>query len=281
MTNEELPFDGPPPDPIKQCAEAAQEKAKQLKQQADDAAKAAGIWSRLLECRDQGLWFCLRTLIEDERVFFHRLRESADPVVESLEKLYKEAKEQTEDLLLSLPRDIEKLAEREGLALDRSSRHPKYTLKEGFITLQIDEAKRVAKISNYEVKITEVPADIGLIGEVLKSEEKRLFARKFDGAKFLQKLRATYVAILKKEKRPDGDPVPLRTITRKLASNDKGFRRDEFLIDLSKLAMEGPAEVSGFRFELQQTKDANQGMLLYGPAGRGMVNLLIFNKNTP
>lgn len=281
MMNEDLPFDGPAADPIKQCAEEAQEHAKQLKQQADEAAKAAGIWSRLLETRDHELWFCLRTLIEEERVFFHRLRESADPVVEPLEKLYKEAKELTEDLLLSLPRDIEKLAERENLTLDRTSRHPKYTLKDGFMTLLIDESKRVAKISNYEVKITEVPADIELIGQVLKAEEKRLFARKFEGAKFLQKLRTTYMAILKKEKRPDGDPVPLRTITRKLASNDSKFRRDEFLIDLSKLAMEGPAEVSGYRFELQQTKDASQGMLLYGPAGRGMVNLLIFNKTTP
>jgi hypothetical protein len=281
MMNDELPFDGPSADPIKQCVEAAQEHAKQLRQQADDATKAAGIWSRLLESRDRGLWFRLRALIDEERVFFHRLRESGDPVVVPLEKLYKEAKEQTEDLLHSLPRDIEKLAERENLALDRSSRHPKYTFKDGFITLQIDEAKRIAKISNYEVKVSEIPADIATIGEVLKSEETRLFSRKFDGARFLQKLRTTYVAILKKEKRPDGDPVPLRTITRKLASNDKVFRRDEFLIDLSKLAMEGPAEVSGYRFELQQTKDANQGMLLYGPAGRGMVNLLIFNKTTP
>ena len=75
--------------------------------------------------------------------------------------------------------------------------------------------------------------------------------------------------------------MPLRTIARKLASNDSKFRRDEFLIDLSKLAVEGPAVVSGRRFEFQQTSDANQGMLLYGPASRGMVNLLIFTKTAP
>jgi hypothetical protein len=90
-----------------------------------------------------------------------------------------------------------------------------------------------------------------------------------------------YLAILKKEKRPDGSPVPIRAIARKIASNDSKFRRDEFLIDLSRLAVEGPAEVSGFKFELQQTSDTSQGMLLYGPASSGMINLLIFTKVTP
>jgi hypothetical protein len=42
--------------------------------------------------------------------------------------------------------------------------------------------------------------------------------------------------------------------------------------------MEGPAETNGYRFELQQTKDTKEGMLLLGEAGRGMVNLLIFKK---
>ena len=162
--NEKPPFDGPTPDPIRQCAEAAQAQAIQLKQQAEEAAKVAGIWTRLLEARDAGLWFRLRGLIDEERAFFHQLREASDPVVEPLEKLYKEAKEQTQNLLLSLPRDIEKLAERENLALDRTSRHPKYTFKDGFITLLIDEAKRVAKVSNYECKLPVVPAYIVTIG---------------------------------------------------------------------------------------------------------------------
>jgi len=91
-------------------------------------------------------------------------------------------------------------------------------------------------------------------------------------------LRKHYLAILKKKKQADGDPVPLRHIARRMADNERHFRRDEFLIDLSRLVVNGPAEVDGMRFDLQQTKDTEQGMLLYGPAGRGMVNLLIFRK---
>lgn len=279
--NEELPLDAPVSDSIRAFSEAAQSRALELKQQAEVAAKAANIWSRVLDARDKAHWFRLRALIEEEKSYFHQLREAGEPVVGALETLYKEAKEQTADLLHSLPRDIEKLAEREDLALDRTSRHPKYTFKDGFITLLVDESKRVARISNYEARLSDVPLDIESIGEVMKSEEARLFGRKFEGVKFLQKLRATYLAILKKEKRPDGSPVPIKAISRKMASNDAKFRRDEFLIDLSRLAVEGPAEVSGFKFELQQTSDASQGMLLYGPASRGMINLLIFTKTTP
>jgi hypothetical protein len=279
--NDELQLAGPAPDPIQAFSEAAQSRAQDLKEQADGAAKAAIIWSRVMEARDQGLWFRLRALIEEEKSYFHQLREAGEEVVGSLESLYKEAKEQTSDLLLSLPRDMEKLAEREDLALDRTSRHPKYTFKTGFITLVVDESKRLARISNYEARMPDVALDIQTIGEVLRSEEARLFARKFEGTKFLQKLRAVYLAILKKEKRADGSAVPIKAIARKMASNDAKFRRDEFLIDLSRLAVEGPAETSGFKFELQQTSDVSQGMLLHGPASRGMINLLIFTKSTP
>lgn len=279
--NDELPPGIPAPDPIRAFAGAAQSQALALKQQAEVSAKAANIWSRVVEAREKELWFQLRTLIEEEKSYFHRLREAGEPIIVALEGLYKEAKEQTADLLLSLPRNMEKLAERENLALDRTSRHPKYTFKNGFITLLVDESKRLARISNYEVKLTDVPLDIQTIGAVLKSEEARLFDREFEGSKFLQKLRAVYLAILKKEKRVDGSPVPIKVIARKMASNDAKFRRDEFLIDLSRLVVEGPAEVFGFKFEVQQTSDASQGMLLYGPASRGMINLLIFTKVTP
>ena len=279
--NDEESIDSRGVDLIRAFSEDAQSRAVNLQQQAETAAKAADIWRRVLETRDNGLWFKLRALIEEEKNYFHRLREAGAPIIVTLEGLYKEAKERTMDLLLSLPKDMEKLADVENLALDRTSRHPKYTFKNGFITLLVDESKRMARISNYEVKLTDAPLDIQTIGAVLKSEATRLFGREFEGAKFLQKLRSAYLAILKKEKRPDGSPVPIRAIARKIASNDSKFRRDEFLIDLSRLAVEGPAEVSGFKFELQQTSDTSQGMLLYGPASSGMINLLIFTKVTP
>lgn len=279
MMNEELHPSAP--DPILDFYEAAKSQAAELKQQAEAATKAANIWKQLVEARNQALWFRLRALIEEQAACFHQLREQGDPIIGPLEILYKHAKEQTADLLLSFPNDLEKLAEREKLELDRTSRHPRYTFRDGFMTLAIDETKRVARISNYEAKLPDVPLDIESLAAALKNEQARLFGREFEGTNFLQKLRATYLAILKKENRPDGSAVPIKAIAKKMASNDTKFRRDEFLIDLSKLVVEGPAEVAGFKFELQQTSDTSQGMLLYGPASRGMINLLIFTKTSP
>ena len=60
--------------------------------------------------------------------------------------------------------------------------------------------------------------------------------------------------------------------------NVKGFRTDEFLVDLSRLAQDGPFEIDGRRLDLQQTKDTNQGMLLHGAAGRGYVGFIVFKE---
>jgi hypothetical protein len=277
---EESPIDAPQPDPIRDFVLAAQSRALELKRQAQAATKAVGILASLQDARDKQHWFRIRALMEAESSYFQQLREEGQIIVEALESLYRQACGQTKELLMALPRHIEMLAVREGLALDRMSQHPKYTFKDGFIRLEVDETRRVARISNYEARPSEVPLDIEAIGAVLKSEEARLFTRKFEGAKLLQKIRSSYLAILRRESRPDGSPVPIRSIARRLASNDPQFRRDEFLIDLSNLVNKGPAEVSGFRFDLQQTSDTSQGMLLYGPAGKGMINLLIFSRIT-
>jgi hypothetical protein len=63
-----------------------------------------------------------------------------------------------------------------------------------------------------------------------------------------------------------------------MAENTKGLRSDEFLVDLSQLAQDGPFEIGGRKLDLQQTKDTNQGMLLHGAAGRGYVGYIVFKE---
>jgi hypothetical protein len=41
------------------------------------------------------------------------------------------------------------------------------------------------------------------------------------------------------EKQRDGASIPIRMITRRLGKNVRGFRTDEFLVDLSRLADQG------------------------------------------
>lgn len=281
MEQSALPFSNQRADTIQQAAAAAQTRAARLKTEAESASKECSVWQNLLAYQHKSWWFHIRDLFEREAEFFRRFRESQSPVIAQLEALYREAKTHTDDLLLQLPKDVERMAHTHKLPLDLSqSRHPKYLFREGFLTLEIDDAKRMARLRDYEEKLDELPPDIEAVAQVLQSQDRRLFGRPFDGAKFLARLRRTYLDIIKRNKQTDGDPVPLRHIARRLSKNDKSFRRDEFLIDLSKLAVEGPAEIGGFRFEFQQTKDTEQGFLLFGRAGRGMVNLLIFKKGT-
>jgi len=182
-------------------------------------------------------------------------------------------------MIHDMPRDIEQMAKTHGLPLDLAlSVHPKYQFCAGFLTLEIDDVRRIARLKDYEENLGNMLPDIDVIAQAITHHEARLFGRVFDGPKFLEKIRRAYSAILKKEKRAEGEAVPLREIAHRLADNEKSFRRDEFLIDLSRLSEKGPAEIGGYRFEFQQTKDINQGFLLYGPSGRGMVNLLIFRK---
>lgn len=267
---------------LQQAVADAKRRASNLKVESDAASKEAVIWEDLLSFHDKGWWFHLRAVFDREAEFFRRVRASGEPVINQLEALFRQAKERTDDLIHELPRDIERMAQEHKLPLDRAkSGHPKYRFRDGFLTLEINDARRTARLGDYEEKLGEMPPDIDAIAQAIKQHDKRLFSRPFEGAKFLEKLRRSYLAILKKEKKQDGDPVPLRSIARRLADNEKKFRRDEFLIDLSRLAEEGPPATGGYKFEFQQTKDTDQGFLLHGPSGRGMINLLIFRKVTP
>ena len=225
---------------------------------------------------------------EKEATFLKNLRESKHSSILEIEEVYKEAKTKTDSILEALPRNLDQSAENANLTLDRiRSRHPRYYFGEhGFIEVQVIDSRQTARLSTREGRLAEIPADAPAIIDGVQSEVKRLFGRKFKGDNFLQVLHSTYKATLKKMKAHDGSPVPAREVFDAMTSRKayKKYKADEFLVDLSQLVEKGPESTKGYRFELQQTKDTENGMLLLGKAGRGMVNLLIFKKqeiNTP
>lgn len=269
-------------DWLQSCLDVAAARANQLKQEAKVAGQEEAIWKALNDAVQKAWWCHVLAILEREREFFHRLRVEDHPAIPQLEVLFINAKKEADDAFFSMPRDMEKLSERLNLPLDMvQSRHPKYCFRDGFITVEINEKKRLAKLSTYEGKLAELPADITAIEEILDRENQRLFKRKFDGRKFLKQLRTAYLTLLKKEGRKEGEEVPLRQIMAELGKGNSGIRRDEFVLNLSWLTEQGPASIDGMKFQLQQTKDSEQGVLLYGPSARGMVNLLIFNKEKP
>lgn len=197
---------------------------------------------------------------------------------ETLDSIRNAAMEKVAVLQRRFPAFLDDACKANNLPLDRESRDPQYTFAKGFFTLLIDYQKGSARLSDYEGRLHEFPSDIGAVVEYVQNEYKRVFGKMFDGQKFLKKLRNHYLAIIKKEGLADGSELPIRRITTRLGKNEKGFRTDEFIVQLSRLVAEGPVEIDNRRVDLQQTKDSHQGIYLHGLAGRGYIGYITFKE---
>jgi hypothetical protein len=257
---------------------STQKEAELLKLKTEEVLKTEIIWRNLKEFIEKGWILHILDLIEKETPRLKKMRSENHPAIPSLEELYHLVKKESEKIFRRYPALLENACREANLILDLNSSHPKYSLEQGFFRLEIDEKKRTARLSDYEGKLAEHPADIQAVVEILKKEHSRIFNRPFNGGQFLKKLRTQYKAIIKKENLTDGSSVPIRHITRRLGKNVKGFRTDEFLVDLSKLAEKGPFEIENRRLDLQQTKDTNQGMLLYKASTRGYIGFIVFKE---
>lgn len=265
-------------DHVRELHFSSKMKAQQLRDEAEEALKMEKVWADCLDFIQKGWALHFLTLLEKEAARLKKLKLHDLPTYTLLEDAYKIANEESDIVIRQFPRLFEEACKEAGISIESDSRHPRYNLERGFFRLEIDDKKHSARLSDHEGRLADIPADIGAILEIIQREHKRVFGRSFNGAKFLKSMRAQYKAILKKEKQPDGSSIPIRLITRRLGKNIKGFRTDEFLVDISRLAEGGPLEIEGRRLDLQQTKDTNQGMLLHGNAARGYVGFVIFKE---
>lgn len=256
---------------------SAKERAKTLKAEADSAARIERVWEGLHSFMVKDWPFHILDLLDREVPLREALRAEGHPAIPAVEGVYRDAKEQADAVKRLYPSHLEEACRSAGLALDSESRHPTYSLEQRFFQLKVDEQKWVARLSDHEGRLADLPADVGAVVEVLLRERKRIFGRPFNGRKFLKLLRSQYRAVAKKDKQTDGASIPIRHITRRL-KDAKGLRSDEFLVDLSRLVEQGPMDIDGYRLDLQQTKDTNQGMLLHGVAGRGYIGFVVFRK---
>lgn len=216
-------------------------------------------------------------LLKKEALMIKNLNEIPE-LKEVLEKIHSTALENVQILQRRYPALLDNACEEKKLPLDRESRDPNYTFANGFFTLSIDYQNGRARLSDYEGRLGEFPYDIGAVVDHVQDEYKRVFGKKFEGQKFIKKLRSQYLAIVRKDNLADGAEIPIRRITSRLGKNEKGFRTDEFIVQLSKLVSEGPVETDNRRLDLQQTKDSNQGIYLHGLAGRGYIGYLTFKE---
>ena len=265
-------------DQIRQLHHSARATAKQMKLDAEVASRTERVWAELEDFLTKGWVLHILELLEEEAPRFRKMRADNDPAIPFIDELQHLVGEESKRLFRRYPAFLEEACRSANLTLDANSRHPKYSLDQGFFRLEIDEKNRQARLSDYEGRLAEHPADVQAVVETIQKEHRRIFGRPFNGQQFLKRLRAQYKAVVSKENLADGDSVPIRHITRRMGKNIKGFRTDEFLVDLSRLAEKGPLEIDGRRLDLQQTKDINQGMLLHGVAARGYIGFIVFRE---
>ena len=265
-------------DAFREIHTASMEETRILKLKAEESAKLESLWGELVKFTTKGWTIHFLALIEKESPRLKNMRAESHPAIPMIEEAFRIAKEESDRIILHYASLIEEACRSAGLSIDSDSRHPRYTFDSKFFLLEIDERKQSARLSDNEGRLAELPADIEAVIELIRREHKRVFDRPYDGMKFLRQLRTYYLAALKKENLRDGASIPIRRITQRLGKNVKGFRTDEFLLDLSRLAENGPLEIRGRRLDLQQTRDTNQGILLHGAAGRGYIGFIMFKE---
>lgn len=267
-------------DSVKQLNCQLQENSNRLKVEAEEAQKMSALISTLLSYIEKGWPMHFLNLADKEAKMLQKLRTDGIVQIQKLEEAYRIAKEESDRLMKRYPSVFDDACKAARITLDTNSPHPKYGIKNGFFRVEIKVLTRVAKLSDLEGKLAELPADVEAVIEKIRIEYKRVFGRGFHGPNFLKKIRAQYKRIIDREHLIDGASVPIRDITKSLKKKDKEFRMDEFVADLSVLAEKGPHEVDGKVLDLQQTKDTKQGVLLAGAASRGYIGFVLFKEIT-
>lgn len=220
----------------------------------------------------------IKFLIEHDFDAYKKFKAANAEISNFLESVIAEAKKQNIDFTKNFPLHFERSCAESGIDIDRTSRHPKYKVCNSFIEVEVIEHAQEIKIFNRENIIALVPCDMSSVIQTILMNKKRLFERKFNPKDFLKKLMSNYSYLIKKEKMPESSSLPIRKITRRMGKNVKGFKTDEFLIDLSKLLKEPELNVNGYTLDLQHTKDDRMGMLLHGYEHRGYVGFIVFKK---
>ena len=200
--------------------------------------------------------------------------------LEIIERLKAELSDTVETSVRQFDRLFPEAAESAGIQIDDWSRHPRYTVKQGFIQIEIDERSHLATITPRDGKSIELGLDVPTIIEALKFEIERLFERHVDREKFLGTLFNAYAAVIRADDaRRDEDEVSLRRVMNRLDKNlKKSLSADEFNVDLAHVVKSGHVTVYERRMQLNHTRIPRQGMLLNGLEEGGYQGFISFKK---
>ncbi|MCI0407801.1 MAG: hypothetical protein L0191_04405 [Acidobacteria bacterium] len=241
------------------------------------AQRALSVWNRLHDYHVKGWHAHIVAVFTSEAGFFQELRASNDARASQLAAFHRVSEEAARVALKRFPADLERACEVASIALDRTSRHPHYTIR-NFIVMEINEAKLSARITPRDGAPIDVPVDIPAIIEQLTKQHDRLFRREFEPSRFLASLFTAYQAVVREDERRMGDEIPIRRVVHRMGKNLANFSLDEFNADLGRAIREGHVQTEDHRLQLGHTRNTRQGMLLQGLEESGYVGFISFRK---
>jgi len=265
-------------DVLQEGLNTARAEEVRTRQAADMAQRALTVWTALNDYYAKQWHAHIVSVFYNETAFFQNLRVSRDPRATYLDKLLQSAEEAATASIKRLPTELDQSCQAAGLELDRSSRHPRYTVR-NFIVTEVDEAKLLASITPRDGKAITIPTDVPAITQGLVSENRRLFVREFEPQKFMKSLFTAYQAAIREDNREAGDDMPLKRVVHRLGKNLSSFALDEFNIDLARVIKENKTAVEDYRLHLGHTRNTRQGMLLHELEGSGYVGFIAFRQS--
>lgn len=211
-------------------------------------------------------------------------REQGDPSTNELINSIKDeceraARDTAKDFGLLFPDAVREA----GIEIDSTSRHPKYTFKQGFIEIEVDDRAYTATILPRDGNKITLGLDIDPMVSRLSGLVDRLFNRTYPSSwpkGFLKTLFNAYTAVARSEDRPPGDDIPLRRVTNRLSKNLNKFAPDEFNVDLAEVIKRDLLRYANYQIDLQHTRFPRQGMLLHGLEDGGYLGLISFKKDS-
>ena len=237
---------------------------------------AESFWTELVAHIARNEQGSVLLLLNRSEKFLESLKAGDSQILEQLDQLRNSAAASTRETAAKFGRLFPDAARRAGLRIDPSSRHPKYTFNNGFVRLELDEKRLVARLQSREGDEREYGLDLELIIAALKAEIRRIFERDLNPEPFLRSLHRAYTAVLRSDKLSEGTEVPIRRVSNRLGKNLSKFSTDEFNVDLARVVQSGKTSVEGRQLHLNHTRNTRQGMLLHGLEQGGYVGFISF-----
>lgn len=251
-------------DVLTAALRTAEDDVAALKQRLQRAERFRKLLDNVAALRQERPALTLQLLEKDREVSAEL---GSSELGEALRRIWSDCAERTQQATRESVKSFPGELEARGLAIDASSRHPRYSVENRLLDVELDTRKHSAVIRPRHGDVVREPFDPAAVADRVKVERDRLLDRPFDAATFMKRLAAAHTALAKPKKGAAPPSVMVRDLAAQMSKPAKP-RLDEFAVDLGRLLTSGGAAEG---IQVNHTRDTDKGLLLYGLEQGGYV----------